>query len=116
MAKRALSVSNKANHFLCLVDAAGSIKGQKPPRFISLLAKDVYEVLFDLLPEGRLSENPVYQGRDPDFPGYSRYDFNHRSIAGTYASTAEHVILLDLRLAPRLPDELFKEEAAEQVA
>jgi hypothetical protein len=103
---RDLSLSEQAYGFLILVDAAGSIPRQSPSRFVSLLAKDVYDVVFDYIPSGRLLENPVYQGLDPDFPGYSRYVFSHGRVRGAYSSTASHVILLELRIVGELPAEL----------
>jgi hypothetical protein len=112
MRKRALSVTEQANSVLTFVDAVGSQPGARRSRFISELAKDVFEAVFQHIPAGTLDHDPVYAGLDPHFAGYSRYTFRHGRIEGLYASSPDEVILLNLHIAATG----FQELAAERVA
>ncbi len=101
MLKRALSVSKQADEFLSMVVAAGSIPGERPSCFVSRVSRTLFELVFVRIPTGIFAEPPTYEGVDPHFEGYSRYKFCIGNVAGTYASTPEHVIVLELRLAPQ---------------
>jgi hypothetical protein len=112
MAKRTLSVSDQANNFLILVEEVGSHLPGRRSHFVSQLSRDIFEALFCLLPEGKLTVDPEYLGVDADFSGFSRYAFTHGRVRGVYASSPDHVIVLELRIA----GETFEELLAEAVA
>lgn len=99
---RSLSVTNQVNDFLTLVDAAGSVRGQRASHFVSQLAKDTYDAAFYYVPSGKLTII-AYEGIDPHFEGYSRYRFEHGLVQGLYASSPDHVILLELRIRGAIP-------------
>ena len=112
MQKRALSVTEQVNSFLTFVDAVGAQPRARASRFVSGLAKDIFEAVFELIPAGTLSPDPAFAGLDPDFLGFSRYTFRYGRIEGLYASSPDHVILLNLHIAVAG----FEEFAAERVA
>ena len=105
MGTRALSLTQEAENFLMLLVAAGSIPGERPSRFVSVLTQDAYNAVFKHIPEGTLPGDPSYQGPDPHFERYSRYSFIVGELAGTYTCSPDHVIILDLRINGRVPAE-----------